>query len=48
VFKRRDEPDLAWDDRTLILDALMRIGAKLEDIEALLLEDGNGEDRERS
>jgi len=48
VFRRREEEFEAWDDHTLILDALMRIGAKLEDIERFLYEEDDEEDSKGS
>jgi len=42
------EPDNSWDDRTLILRSLMRVEAKVDRIELLLLEDDDEEDREGS
>lgn len=47
MFRRRDD-ELGWEDRTLILRSLMRVEAKLESIESLLLEEDDGEDQEGS
>jgi len=48
VLWRRRKDGLYWDDRTLILNSLMVIQAKLEEIELLLREEDDGEGSEES
>jgi hypothetical protein len=47
VWRRPDpDPPLTWDDVNAIIEALMRIGAQLEDVLAILKEERDGEEEE--